>query len=422
MAIWGKSTTDDQETGSKNHLEGDLFEARGDAIVVPTDRKGPDQNSVSSLAEAVMAGSEIIQPIVVREVAGKLVLVDGQVRLAACALLGREKIQCRLFKGNEHEARLLKLELDLLRKKMPVLERANLTTEYFHGSFARLTISGQVVPKKKGRPFGYAMLAAQKLPVVGRSVDARKKAVSRMFKIATKIPPEVQKAAINAGLEDDQRALLAIANAGGVRDQLRHIKRLVEDRAERALEKQARRSKAASENGKPRITAKLPESEAVARSDTTLADLEQAFCTPHLRTLWAHAPVDVREAFIEMARRKRCRASTSVAKFLTEVFSGRHKVEAVALKGLAQAKGVAWKVVAANLRAGNYRRKKKGQGAAQVHYYHNPDPDWRDKLRILPSKEIERVVEQARSERVVLRKGNAHDGYEADDNPYYNLD
>jgi len=398
-----------------------FLEAQVDDIVIPEHRrKECDPELVSAMAESVKAGVGILHPICVRRVDDRLELVTGLVRLEVCRQIGHDTIWCRLFQGDKKEARLAKLGEDLWRKDLSALERSVLITKYFHLASAQLTISGQPV-RKRGRPYGGASLAARKLPVIARSVEARRKVLTRSFKIANNIPLEVQKAAIAAGLDDNQDALLKIANVGSVRAQLATIDRLRNgEKLDPSPAKNARfdTAEAAGESHKGARSGARG-SAAPECSETTLLDLERQFCTQEAQKLWAHAPLDVREAFIDMARRKRCKARRSVTEFVSGVFRGQRKIPVAALKNLARKKGLSWKAVATTLRALHYTRKRKGYGPGAQQFFLNPSNNWKDETRSVSSAAISAALEEEQSRKVILKKGDPYEGYEDDRNEYY---
>jgi hypothetical protein len=83
--------------------------------------------------------------------------------------------------------------------------------------------SGQPDQKRKpGRPQGGIAKAARDLPVPGKTTDARRKFIERAIKTAS-IAPEAKVAARNAGLANNQSALLAIANEPTLEAQLANV-------------------------------------------------------------------------------------------------------------------------------------------------------------------------------------------------------
>jgi ParB-like chromosome segregation protein Spo0J len=195
-----------------------------------------DEKVVADIAESIEV-SDLFHPIAVRRVrepaesgekSEKIVLVAGAHRLEAVKRLGREKISCFFVDGDDVDARLVRLGEDLWRKTLITLVHAERLVEYLSLASAKFDISGQVGQKSQfGRPHGGIALAARKLPALGRSVEARRKIIARAKKIS-QITPEAKQAAIEAHLENNQEALLRIAEFSGHKAQLRTVAELAE--------------------------------------------------------------------------------------------------------------------------------------------------------------------------------------------------
>ena len=187
-----------------------------------------------------------------------------------------------------------------------------------------------------GPPSGISRIARD-LPL-GTSVEARRKIIQRARKIA-RIQPEAKQAAISAGLDDNQRALLAIAAANGRKAQLRKVAKLTNSSDDQqdigdAAEPDTDGSEEADEPKKRR-----QHSSTASHPETSFEQLEELW-QKHFREPWLYAPFGERERFIGMLRRARTKAPTDSVRFVKDVFQGREKVYARDLYALAQSRGL----------------------------------------------------------------------------------
>jgi ParB family chromosome partitioning protein len=178
-------------------------------IKVGPNRRAIDPAVVKELAESI-AKIGMRQPITVRQDGGDdYTLVAGGHRLEAVRTRGT-KIQAVVMTGSEADARLWELSENLHRSDLTVLERSKQVAEWAELSADK---PGQVVQvsAKGGRGIeGGASKAARELPVSGATPEAKRKTVARAIKIAG-ISPEAEAAVVAAGLDDNQAALLTIA-------------------------------------------------------------------------------------------------------------------------------------------------------------------------------------------------------------------
>lgn len=99
-----------------------------DKIIVPPDRYRTDFSSVEKRAEEIASVGQF-QPILVKEVDGQLILIDGECRLRACELLNRKvwyttNTDGQLEIPNEYQHRLLELMANTARQDMTPLEKS----------------------------------------------------------------------------------------------------------------------------------------------------------------------------------------------------------------------------------------------------------------------------------------------------------
>ena len=145
--------------------------------------------------------------------------------------------------GDESDARMARIEEILGYTATPLLDKCELVAEWVKHAEAKLSVFGQIVPKPKGgRPEGGVARAARKLPVPGKTHDARRKFIERAIKIDG-IWPDVKVTARAARLDDVQAALLAIANEKSLETQLAKTQEL----ANRKLLPRGKKTTGASE-------------------------------------------------------------------------------------------------------------------------------------------------------------------------------
>jgi hypothetical protein len=128
-------------------------------------------------------------------------------------------IPALLHDGDEGQACLWQISENLHRKELSVLEQAAHIAKWIELA----AIDGQVVPKfGVGRPESVATKAARALPIPGKSDQAKKKVVQRALMIA-QIAQAAKEAAQEAGLDDNQAALLDVARQSGAAAQLKKV-------------------------------------------------------------------------------------------------------------------------------------------------------------------------------------------------------
>ena len=382
-------------------------------VLLPKSDDKLDEKTVAGIAESILL-SDLLHPIAVRrvtekqddgETTQKIVLVAGAHRLEAVKRLGRKKVPCLFVKGDETDAQLVRLGENLFRKPTNVLRDAEALVDYLNLASAKVNISGQVGQKgKTGRPPGGIALAARELPVVGRTVEARRKIIDRAIKI-NQITPEVKTAAIEARLDNNQRALLKIAKAGGPKAQLRMVAELVEisEKLNAPMSLAAKGSAIGGEASKE-ADAHGPALEPDATQSTTNADDTTATSRPTQKTTtfdemvalwksecresWAYLPSRDRVRFTEMLRRAMCRAQADVVEFLKDVFRGREKVSKRDVFGIAATHGFPKSSIRSALKQLGYLTKRKGQGSGAKWFVINPDSDFKEQLLEVSGAEL----------------------------------
>lgn len=187
-------------------------------------RAGLDEAAVRRLADS-MAQIGLHTPISVRVVRGgddasaRVILVAGRTRLAAAKLLGWTHVDVVYTDGDETDARLWEIAENLHRADLTALERAEHVAEW-----VRITEAKQAKDAAEGLLLGadkLAQVAPVSKPAGGRGKEGGIRAASRDLGISRdqaaralkidSIAPEAKAAAAEAGLADNQSALLKVA-------------------------------------------------------------------------------------------------------------------------------------------------------------------------------------------------------------------
>jgi ParB-like chromosome segregation protein Spo0J len=396
-------------------------------ILDPEPDRELDWALVSSIAESARTIG-LLHPIAVREVQikrksktrTKTVLVAGAHRLEAARHLGYERIQCLFLDYNDDStAQVVQVGENLFRKHLTVLRHAELITKWYE-LVSKDYVYGQVDRKnKRGRPPKGTSRILRDLPV-GTTIEARRKILARARKIA-RIQPEAKQAAIDAKLDNNQQALLAIAAMDGRKAQLKKVAKLTKSSADQQHKRDdanpdSEGSEEADEPERVRKVAKAtnssdeqedvgdPDTDGSEEADepetrrehnkgepsqpeTSFGQLEELW-QKEFRELWTYAPFEVRERFISMLRRARSKAPTDSVRFVKDVFQGREKVYARHLYALAQGRGLSKKVVRMVLNGLCYHRKRSGYGSSGRYYYRNINRNWKNELPVFSEAEL----------------------------------
>jgi ParB family chromosome partitioning protein len=397
----------------RKDTKSDLGKVRVDRVLTLPVHDDLDEDVVNSIAESFpLAGGGLINPITVRRVREqkdgeevvKTVLVAGAHRLEAVRRAGIKHINCTYLEGDETEARIVQIEENLFRKDLTVLQHAELWSEWAKLALTKGYISGQRGRKSKlGRPQGGFSKLARKLPTVGRSFEARRKIIARATKIAG-ISSAAKDAAKDVGLDDNQKALLKIAKASGPKAQIRKAKKLGDQlrqaiRMRRASSDKGGNSQKRELNGAVEGPPLQPGSDAKAEKrsddgaampkDTTFDELEALWKQVGGPKLWKHTPFAVRREFTEMLLRARCSAKVDIVNFIKEVFRGRREINTRQLYCFAKTRGIFKKALREQLRACQYRPRKRGSRPGAPWVRLNNDRHWKDHLKIISDAELE---------------------------------
>ena len=148
-------------------------------------------------------------------------IVTGRHRVAAARKLGWTEIEATLFDGDEIDARLWQLAENLHRAELTALERAENEAEWI-----RLTEekndgpSWADIPRGRGQPQGGINAATRELGITRQEGQ-------RAAKIAS-LSAEAKETARQAGLDDNQAALLAAAKKSEAAAQVAAIREIAE--------------------------------------------------------------------------------------------------------------------------------------------------------------------------------------------------
>lgn len=402
-----------QAQGAISIPKAEYCRVKVEKIRVRPEQSMTDEDVVSSIAEGFIITGQI-HPVIVRRAVTGYELIWGADVLAAAQVAGVKRIECRLFAGNDDEARLVQIAECLFRKELTALEKAGHWREWADTVLrTKGLFSGQPVPKR-GRPEGDLRKIAHLLPAYGgRTAEARKKMLARAFKIA-RLPSDVKTAIKSAGLDDNQSVLLAIASVGDAEAQHRKLSQLLKKLADvpevqspplqpaeppttsdddsgehEDTHPGARKNRAgkddeddgevSADDGGEREEASDNSDEDrsevhVAVSETDFRQLRKFWKDQGGIELWHHTPMTVRKEFIDWLNRRPCRANSDVDLYFKDVFAGRKKIRVPVLKAHARSKGFSEEQVVKYLSATGYRIKKVGRSGFAPRFYMNRDP------------------------------------------------
>jgi hypothetical protein len=255
--------------------------------------------------------------------------------------------------------------------------------------------SGQLVRKSTvGRPFGGDAEFARHLPeVVGRTEEARRKAIERARKIA-KIYPEAKKIIRRGALADNQALLLKIAKKSGWKAQKKCAEVMLALVAAQSSTKHSLANKSkddgAVSSGDEHLAFGEPDAEPALKGKTTTYEALEKFWRKKGAKLWAYTPIATRNRFYEMLKKCRCNSPVDAKALVDSVFCGRGRVYCRELYGYATSHGVAKPAIRKVLKKRKYKLKKP---SGQLHYYVNKDPDWKDRLLAVSAEALEQTKE-----------------------------
>lgn len=211
---------------------------RVDHVAVLAGRRPINPDAVGTLASSI-AAIGLQTPITVRiveefvdsdgvVVGGQPVLVTGAHRLAAVKSLGWEKVDAYVMDddASEIDAEMWEISENLHRAELSTLERSEQVARWVKLAEERALQLAQVAPIETKRADGRGHRLQSGVRAASRDLGLDRDAVRRAVKISS-ISEQAKQAAIEAGIADNQSALLAVARA---QDQLAEVQRQVEVR------------------------------------------------------------------------------------------------------------------------------------------------------------------------------------------------
>jgi ParB-like chromosome segregation protein Spo0J len=179
------------------------------------------------------------------------ILVAGLHRIEALKRLGAQYADCAVFDGDETEARLWEISENMHRAELSELEWSEHVAEWkrltevqseqnVQNESERAEVQSEqhvqneskLADRRGHRHEGGIAKAARELPIPGATEDAKRMRVVRAIKIAD-IAPEAKEAAKAAGLANNQKALLTVAQAEP-EQQARVVEEIAERKAQKA--------------------------------------------------------------------------------------------------------------------------------------------------------------------------------------------
>jgi ParB family transcriptional regulator, chromosome partitioning protein len=258
---WRKVPADAVKTiGSLLHP---IQNIRVNAIEVIGRRRPLQEDKLRAIA-ASMDFIGLQTPITVETRNKRVILISGSYRLSAAKRLAWRTIPCiTLYRGKIH-ARMWQIVENLYRVELTALERAELTEEL--RQLVRQQQVGQVAPPGGHQPEDRGINKTAKILGLTKEEIRRSRMIAG---ICPKAKNEVRK----LGLDDNQRALLAIAKETTLEAQLRAVKEIVE-------RKRAARDRRASAAVDKKTTAEINAIEAdIRQKEDALTRLKAELAT-----------------------------------------------------------------------------------------------------------------------------------------------
>jgi ParB-like chromosome segregation protein Spo0J len=176
-------------------------------IEIPSTARPYNATAVVELSRSIAAiGLQSAPTVIERD--GRFVLVAGRHRIEALKMLHVDSVLVRLVDFDDVEARMWTISENLFRAELTVGQRAEQVAEYAKLSAEKRDAEkpGQVAQVSGGRgKEGGNSLAARDLGITREEV--------RRAKTIAALPEQTKKAARDAGLDDNQSALLKAAKA-----------------------------------------------------------------------------------------------------------------------------------------------------------------------------------------------------------------
>lgn len=170
-----------------------------DDIVIADGRREVDPAVVKRLADSI-ENVGLRHPITVRKKGEQYILVAGRHRIEACRKLGREHVQATIVSMTNAEARMWEIAENLHRAELTKLERAEQIEEWRKLS---KELAG-VMPQQHGGHNQEGVTGAAEALGVDRKTVRKARDIANMT-------PEAKEAAQDAGIDDNESKLWAVA-------------------------------------------------------------------------------------------------------------------------------------------------------------------------------------------------------------------
>jgi ParB-like chromosome segregation protein Spo0J len=251
-------------------------------IAVGTRLRSLDEAAVKLMSESMSAGG-LKTPITVRRAAEGWALVVGRHRLEAARRLGWSEISAVIMVGDEADARVWEIVENLHRAELNELEHSNHIAEWVQLVAAKTKVT-QLVSPSGPQPLEQGIRKA------ARELGVSQPEVQRALKIAS-LSPEAKAAAVDAGLDNNQSALLVAAKeeAGHQVAKVAEIAQKKKARKARVSVRLRRQRKAGAIKSEPTGNASQEEIESAVRNIAALIveHIPEAFLVSLIKSVQA---------------------------------------------------------------------------------------------------------------------------------------
>jgi ParB/RepB/Spo0J family partition protein len=259
-----------------------VHRVRIDNIQLVGKRRACDPEKVRELAQS-MASIGLNDPITLQSGWGKAKLVTGRHRLEAAKSLGWEYIDAFVRGGDNFDARLWEIAENLHRAELRTLERSELTVEW------------EKLIKEKAVQVAQPAAGGMQPHDAGISKGARDLGLSRekirRARVIAGISAEAKAKAIAEKLDDNQSALLEVADENTTEAQLKKIAEIVGRKGRQDGNSKRRKLPGSDGSERKGHPTKIPP------NGVLFAKLKSD-CPTSFRKTWAVAPPAVRRRFL----------------------------------------------------------------------------------------------------------------------------
>src|ERR1700733_617710 len=181
-------------------------------IEIPSTARPYNATAVVELSRSIAAiGLQSAPTVIKRE--GRFILVAGRHRFEALRMIHVESVLVRLVDFDDVEARMWTISENLFRAELTISQRAEQVAEYAQLAAEKRDVqSGQVAQNESKREDGRGHRHEGGDSLAARDLGITREDVRRAKTIAA-LPEQTKQAARDAGLDDNQAALLKAARA-----------------------------------------------------------------------------------------------------------------------------------------------------------------------------------------------------------------